>query len=75
MKNIFKWKKLGEVNLDGGIMIVSDAENFQNILTRHIYILMKILMVLIMRNYCANTKYPEMETVELGLKTTKVMVL
>jgi hypothetical protein len=28
-KKIFKWKKLGEVVVDGGIMIVSDAENFE----------------------------------------------
>ena len=27
-KKIFKWKKLGEVGVDGGIIIVSDAENF-----------------------------------------------
>ena len=66
MKNIFKWKKLGEVDVDGGIMIVSDAENFPKYFDPpHLYTHenpdgpnnAKLLR---------NTKYPEMETVDLG---------
>ena len=65
-KKIFKWKKLGEVGVDGGIIIVSDAENFPKYFDPpHLYTHenpdgpnnAKLLR---------NTKYPEMETVDLG---------
>ena len=63
---MFNWKKLGEVDVDGGIMIVSDAENFPKYFDPpHLYTHedpddpnnAKLLR---------NTKYPEMETVDLG---------
>ena len=63
---MIKWNKLGEVGVDGGIMIVSDAENFPKYFNPdHLYTLenqeefdnAKLLR---------NTKYPEMETVDLG---------
>ena len=65
-KKIFKWKKLGEVGVDGGIMIVSDAENFPKYFNPiHLYSHDN------QREFDnaklhRNTKYPEMESVDLS---------
>ena len=63
---MIKWNKLGEVGVDGGIMIVSDAENFPKYFNPdHLYTL-ENQEEFDNAKLHRNTKYPEMETVDLG---------
>ena len=65
-KKIFKWKKLGEVGVDAGIIIVSDAENFPKYFNPiHLYS-HDNQEEFDNAKLHRNTKYPEMESVDLG---------
>ena len=63
---MINWKKLGEVGVDGGIMIVSDAENFPKYFNpSHLYSYDNQEEFDNAKLH-RNTKYPEMESVDLG---------
>ena len=63
---MINWKKLGEVGVDGGIMIVSDAENFPKYFNPiHLYSYDNQEEFDNAKLH-RNTKYPEMESVDLG---------
>ena len=64
--NIINWKKLGEVGVDGGIIIVSDAENFPRYFDPpHLYT-HENPEGPTNAKLRRNKKYPEMENIDLG---------
>ena len=60
------WKKLGEVGVDGGIMIVSDAENFPRYFDPPHFYTHENPEGPNNAKLRRNKKYPEMEKIDLG---------